>query len=164
MVLYGIKPTPLAEDLRNADPTLLSPFYSDDAAFDGLARRSTVQLRLLTEQGPDRGYLPDLAKYIFIADNPEGKEAAKREFERSGLNINYVDGRRYLGYYLGTREDLEEWVSPKVEAWDHGVCTLSKIAKRCPQSAYTDLRMSLQIECQYLQRNVTGVGSMMSPI
>ena len=35
MVLYRITLTPLAEELRAADPGLLSPFYLDDVAFDG---------------------------------------------------------------------------------------------------------------------------------
>ena len=37
MVLYGITLVPLAEELRSADPGLISPFYADDAAFDGSA-------------------------------------------------------------------------------------------------------------------------------
>ena len=37
MVLYWITFIPLAEELREADPGLYSPFYSNDAAFDGLA-------------------------------------------------------------------------------------------------------------------------------
>ena len=40
MVLYGITLVPLSEELRAADSGLLSPFYADDAAFDGLARGS----------------------------------------------------------------------------------------------------------------------------
>ena len=36
MVLYGITLVPLVEDLRAADPGLLSPFYADDVVFDGL--------------------------------------------------------------------------------------------------------------------------------
>ena len=48
-------------------------------------------------RGPDRGYFPDLSKYLFIADNPVEKEATKREFEWAGLNINYVFVSRYLG-------------------------------------------------------------------
>ena len=40
MVMYGITLVPLAEELRAADPGLLSPFYADDAEFDGSARRS----------------------------------------------------------------------------------------------------------------------------
>ena len=35
MVLYGINLVRLAEELRAADPGLLSPFYADDALFDG---------------------------------------------------------------------------------------------------------------------------------
>ena len=35
MVLYRITLVTLTEELRAADPGLLSPFYADDAAFDG---------------------------------------------------------------------------------------------------------------------------------
>ena len=65
------------------------------------------------------GYLPELAKPIFIADNPEDKEAERWYFERAGINLNYIGGSQYLGAYLGPREDTEVWVYPKVEAWDH---------------------------------------------
>ena len=58
-VLYRITLFPLEEELRDADPTLLSPFYADDAAFDGLERRSAAQLRILMERGPDWGYFPE---------------------------------------------------------------------------------------------------------
>ena len=78
MVPYGITLDPLTKDLRDADPRLISPFYANDAAFEGLVRRSTAKVCLLMERGPDRGYLPNPAKYIFIAYNPEEKETAKR--------------------------------------------------------------------------------------
>ena len=61
VVLYGITVVSLVEDLRDADPILLSPFYADDVA---------VQLRLLMEGRPDWGYFPEPAKSLFIADNP----------------------------------------------------------------------------------------------
>ena len=38
MVLYRITLAPLTKELRAADPGFLSPFYVDDAAFEGLAR------------------------------------------------------------------------------------------------------------------------------
>ena len=53
---------------------------------------------------------------------------------------------------------------PKVEAWAHGFRTLSKIAKRYPQSVYAGYGMPLQIEWKYLQRTVLGVGSLMDSI
>ena len=55
-------------------------------------------------------------------------------------------------------------MSPKVEARDHWVRTLSKIAKRYSQSAYAGLGISLQLEWQYLQRNAPGVGSLIGRI
>ena len=51
-----------------------------------------------------------------------------------------------------------------MEAWAHGVRVLGKIYRWQPQSAYTGLEMSLQSECQYLQRTVPGVGTLMGPI
>ena len=65
---------------------------------------------------------------------------------------------------MGPREDIEEWRRPKGEAWDHGVRTISKIAKRYLQLVYSVLAMSLQLEWDYLQRNVPGVGYLMGPI
>ena len=53
---------------------------------------------------------------------------------------------------------------PKVEAWDHRVCTLAKTAKKYPHSAYAVFGMSLQLEWKYPQRTVPGVGSLMGPI
>ena len=53
---------------------------------------------------------------------------------------------------------------PKVEVWAHEVRTLAKITKIHPQLTYTSLGMSLQIEWQYLQRIITGVGTLMGPI
>ena len=55
MVLYGITLVLLTEDLGDAYPTLLSPFYADYAAFYGSERQSAAQLQMLIDQGPDRG-------------------------------------------------------------------------------------------------------------
>ena len=128
MVLYEITLVPLVEELQAADPGLLSPFYADDEAFDGLARRSAQLLNLLMKRGPDRGYFPDPAKSLFISDTPGQEKAAKREFSVEGLILNFFSGSRYLGAYLGPRYQLEAWVKPQVEAWTHGVRVLGKIA------------------------------------
>ena len=62
---------PLAEKLRDVDPSLLTSFYSNDAAFDGSERQSAAQLCLLMDQGLDQGYFSELSKSLFITDNPE---------------------------------------------------------------------------------------------
>ena len=84
-----------------------SPFYAEDAAFNESARRSTAQLQPLMSWGTDRGYFPNLANSLFIADRPEDEDAARQDFMRVSLNINYLDGSQYLGTYLRTREELE---------------------------------------------------------
>ena len=44
MFQYGITLVPLVEELRDVGPTLLSPFYANDAEFDGLAQLSAEKL------------------------------------------------------------------------------------------------------------------------
>ena len=80
MVLYGITLVPLTEKLRAADPGLLSLFYADDAAFDGLTRRSAQPLKLLMRRGPDRGQLPMPAKSLFILDILGPRGSSKEGF------------------------------------------------------------------------------------
>ena len=164
MVLYGITLAPLAVELRATYPGILSPFYTDDVAFDGSARRSAQLLKLLMDRGPDRKYFIETAKSHFIVDTPGQEEAARREFAAEGLVLNFVSGSRYLGAYLGPQEDLEAWMKPQVEAWARGERFLGKIARRHPQSAYAGLWMSLQLEWQYLQRTVPKFGTLIGPI
>ena len=104
-VLYGITLVPLTEELRAADPGLLSPLYADNAAFDGSVRHITQILKLLMKRGPDMGFFPEPAKYLFISDTPGQEAAAKREFLAEGLTFTFGSGRRYLGAYLGPLED-----------------------------------------------------------
>ena len=56
VVLYGTTLVPLAEELIEADTGLLSPFYADDAVFEGSAQQSAQSLKFLVKRGPDRGY------------------------------------------------------------------------------------------------------------
>ena len=61
IVLCGITLVPLVEELRPADLGLLSPFYADNAAFNGSARQTAQLIEMLMKRGPDRGYFPELA-------------------------------------------------------------------------------------------------------
>ena len=80
-------------------------------------------------RGTEQGYFPEPAKSLFIADTPEQEAAAKKEFAKEGLVLNFVSGSRYLGAYLGPQAELEAWVKPQVEEWAHGVKVLAKIAR-----------------------------------
>ena len=88
MVLYRITLVPSERILKDTEPTLLSPFYTNDATFYGFERHSVAQLKLLMDWGEDRGYFPKLAKSLFIADNPEEEAVARQEFYRAVLNLN----------------------------------------------------------------------------
>ena len=116
------------------------------------------------EEGAGLGVFPEPAKSLFISDTPGQEEAAKRAFSVEGLVLNFVSVSRYLGAYLCPRDQLEAWMKPEVEAWSHRVRVLGQIALQHPQSAYASLGMSLQLEWQYLQSTVPGVGTLMSPI
>ena len=80
------------------------------------------------KRGPDRGYLPEPAKSLFILDTLGQEAGAKREFASEGLTLNFVSDSRYLGAYLGPQAELEAWLKPKVEACAHGVQVLVKIS------------------------------------
>ena len=69
---------------------------------------------------------------LFISDTSLQEEAAKREFSAEGLILNFISGSRYLEEYLSAWDQLEVWVKPQVEAWDHGVRVLGKIDRRHP--------------------------------
>ena len=56
MVFYGINLAPLEGQLRAVDSEMLSPFYADDAVFDGSQRKSAQLLKMLMNRGPDHKF------------------------------------------------------------------------------------------------------------
>ena len=68
------------------------------------------------KRGPDREYLTEPDKSLFISDTPGQEEAAEREFAIKGLTLHFVGGSQYLGSYLGLQDQLEVWVKPQVQA------------------------------------------------
>ena len=127
MVLYRITLIYLTKELRAGGPRLISPFYVENVAFDGLAQCSAQLLKLLMKRMTDQGYFPEPAKSLFVLETPGQEEAAKREFEVEGLALNFNSYSWYLGAYLGPQEELEVWVKPQVEAWAPGIRVLGKI-------------------------------------
>ena len=67
---------------------------------------------MLMEKGLEQGYFPGPAKSLFILDVPGQEEAAKKIISIRGVVLNFVNGSRYLGAYLGPQEDLEMWLKP----------------------------------------------------
>ena len=161
MVIYGLALIPLAESLRKAVPSVVQPWYADNATMAGPVSGIAKAMGIIREEGPARGYFPEPSKSILIC-NPEVSETAKAALE--GFNFQYRDGSRYLGSFIGTAATQQDWIDPQIQKWVGGVEALARVAKRFPQTAYAGLAKSLQSEWQYLQRVVPNAGLSFAPV
>lgn len=161
MVLYGLALVPLAEKLRAAVPEALQPWYADDAAVAGRTGDIAKVMARLQEWGPARGYFPEPEKSVFIV-RPEDEADAKALLQ--DFNFRYKDGSRYVGGFIGSRARLLEWLEPKIQEWVAAIKTLSRVAKRFPQTAYTGLVRSLQMEWTYVQRVIPNIEDSFAPV
>ena len=59
MILYGIGLMPLAEALRQSDPSVLQPWYADNFVLQGPSSRVTDLFHMLCRHGPSIGYFPE---------------------------------------------------------------------------------------------------------
>ena len=57
----------------------------------------------------------------------------------------------YLGGFIGSVEKKKSWLEDKVAVWTAAVYTISQIANKYPQTAYTGFTFYIQNECQYVQ-------------
>ena len=80
------------------------------------------------------------------------------------MELRYIAKIRYLGAYVGTREDMEMESRTHIKAWDQGVRTLSKISSWYPHADYDGLVMLIQLEWKYLKGNFPKVGNLTVPI
>ena len=161
MVLYGLTLTPLAASLRKAVPSVVQPWYADDAAMAGPLEDVAAAMRLLQAQGPARGYYPEPDKSVLISDlDPTHPGLAVL----SEFNFRYAAGHRYVGGFIGSAEAQRQWLAPQIQKWAQGVESLARVATRFPQTAYAGLVKSLQSEWQYLQRVSPGVALSFAPV
>ena len=64
--LYGIALLPLAELLREAAPSVMQPWYADDAAMMGPSNEVASTMMELIKIGPHFGYHPEPDKSFVI--------------------------------------------------------------------------------------------------
>eukprot|EP00956_Cyclotella_meneghiniana_P033352 scaffold95206_cov68-Cyclotella_meneghiniana.AAC.1 len=163
MALYGVALLPLAEKLKRAVPEVAVPWFADDVATVGNLSDCALALEFLCEVGPQYGYYPEPEKTHVICTEREEAEAQWAFLERD-LVVTPSRGERYLGGFVGSKREKEEWVKKKVEVWEKGVNILAGIAKRFPQTAFAGVAMSLQHEWQYVARTVPGIGHLFAPV
>ena len=101
MALYGLALLPLADLLRESHPTVLQPWYADDAAMQGLPREVVDCFKLLKKLGPLFGYLPEPARSFAICPLAT-EELARPIFEEADLPVRFCRGHRYVGGFIGS--------------------------------------------------------------
>eukprot|EP00957_Ditylum_brightwellii_P117987 8998967-Ditylum_brightwellii.AAC.1 len=96
----------------------IAPIYADDEGVDSPARCNAHIIKVLIEQGPDRGYFPEPGKSIHICDDPSQVQETKQIFQEEGIReMTFTNGQRYVGGFIGTEETRLDWVRPQVEQW-----------------------------------------------
>ncbi|KAL7478752.1 hypothetical protein ACHAW6_004528 [Cyclotella cf. meneghiniana] len=129
---------PLAETLRQSNPSLLQPWYTDIFTLQGPASRVTELFHLLCRHGPSMGYFPGPEKCWVIC--PLSSELhARQVFDDAPLPLSYCCELRYVGGFVGSRATRDESLSPMIQKWVMGIERLAAIATRFPHSAYAGL-------------------------
>lgn len=162
MVLYGLTLLPMAETLRRHNPSIVQPWYADDAAMAGRCQDIASAMRHLLRIGPLRGYYPEPSKSVLICEPGEDRERAQTLLAE--FDFQYSDGDRYLGGFIGTMDSRKEWLAPQIEHWAKSVEKLARVAKRQPQAAYAAFTKSLQPQWLYSLRVLHDVGPEFQPI
>ena len=107
----------------------------------------------MQSRGPPHGYFSEPTKSILVVA-PQNVERAEDFFR--GMEVKVVAGSGCLGGYVGDREAEDSWLAEKVQGWIEKVKTLSGVALKHPQSAYSGLQKSLQHELAFMQRVLLG--------
>ncbi len=123
----------------------------------GASKKIARVFQLLMEKGPSMGYFPEPVKLYHICPKEEEAEA-RAAFEEAGIEVNFCQGKCYVGGFVGSEAMLEHWLDPMVKKWLTGIETLARIAVRFPQTAYAGLVSSLQAKRQYICRVGPGAG------
>ena len=161
MILYGVALQPLIRLLKTEVPTAVQGWYADDGGTAGMGREVKKSIDLLLKHGEHFGYYLNTGKSICIV-RPEDLTKATELF--GGLKLRFVTGFRYVGGFIGADDERDTWLKPQIDAWAQGVKDLAMVAKKHPQSAYAGLTKSFQMEWQYAQRVLPGIGHLFASV
>lgn len=93
---------PLAEHLRELNPSVLQPWYANDFAMEGPVSRVTTLFKVLCQKGPGIGYFPSPPKSWAIC--PCVSEPSSHQiFKAASLQVNLSSGQQYVGGFIGSK-------------------------------------------------------------
>ena len=116
--------------LKAEIPTVIQPWYADDAAAGGKFEAIRKQFGRLEELGPQYGYFPKPSKSVLIVSE---KNLERAKSALGDLNFQITTGYHYLGGFIGEKSARDKWIEEKVEDWVIGIDALAATAKRYPQ-------------------------------
>ena len=161
MPVYAIGITPLLSLINATGNTLETEHKVKHAAFaDDLGGTGKLQqLRewwdKIVKFGPLLGYYPNASKsWLIVKSNQETE--AKHIFNDTELNIT-IEGRKYLGGYIGTNNSRDKYAKRLVQDWIEQINNLSKIALTEPQAAYAAFVSGFQHKLTYYIRTIPGL-------
>ena len=154
--MYAIGTLPLIRSLHNPGHwTQL--WYADDASAGGTLLELRDWFALLCSRGPAFGYFPEPTK-SYVVVNKRWKNEATAIF--GDLGVQVVTGHRFLGGFIGSHDEQEEYVLSKVRKWVGHVNVFAEAALTQPQLVYAALTKSLQHEWTFLLRVVPQCGEL----
>ncbi len=110
MSLYGISTLPLAQLMRVKIPEAIQPWYANDSSAVGTAMQSAQCLLHLQNKGLRYRYFLEAYKCLYIC-KAKNEPLAQEAFERLGLKIQYSQGERYFGGFVGSGTRKEEFIN-----------------------------------------------------
>ena len=117
---------PLFNHLGNVED-LKQVWYADDALASGSLHSTRQWWNQIFTMGLALGYFANAAK-TWLLTKEKFLDQAKTLFQGTQVNITTY-GRPYLGAALGSKEFVDQFISDRVNSWEHELLFLSDIAK-----------------------------------
>ena len=137
MPVYAIGITPLLDLIKPAtesDTSMKHVAFADDLSGAGDLINVRRWWDNIVIYGPKLGCNPNAAKSWLIV-KAETEEMAREIFRGTRIKIT-IEGRKYLGGFIGSKSGCGEYEEELVNSWCEQLRVLSKIAKTEPQAAY----------------------------
>ena len=166
MPAYGIGILPLLFDIKPADESerkkIKHVAYADDLGGGSKLVKIREWWDKVVELGPKYGYFPKPEKsWLVVKENKE--QEARQLFADTKVNIS-IEGRKYLGGFVGKNEGSESYVSELVEEWVSQINTLAEIARCEPQAAYSAFTSGFKHKLTYFIRTIPNISEIVKPV
>ncbi|MCH2416854.1 MAG: hypothetical protein MK195_08855 [Acidimicrobiales bacterium] len=164
MPAYGVGILPLLAIIKpEIEPNKMKHVaYADDLGGGSKLEKLKEWWDRCVLHGPAMGYHPKPSKSWLIV-KPENLERATELFEGTGVKIT-VEGKKYLGGFVGPVQGAESYVQSLVQEWIEQLEKLSIIAKSEPQAAYSAFTAGFRHKTTYFIRTIPNLKEVLKPL